>query len=157
MNVLTSSTFALGKVVDGIQEVVETHVDILGGQHVYPYRAAVGSDFTAFMNNRAAALQEMLPRREFDLAMQTPARPVLRFQTAAEFATRIRQAYKGALTIDCMQIAYWIVERLNAGDVTDLQLQNAFGLTANQYNTLKTTILIPQHDHWVAVLGAVGQ
>ena len=46
---------------------------------------------------------------------------------------------------------------MNAGDVTDTQLRNAFGLTVTQWNNIKTAKLIPMHDAWAAVRAAVGE
>ena len=62
----------------------------------------------------------------------------LNHQTAAQFAARLREWWRNSTREECARIAWWIIERINAGDVTDAQLRNAFGLTVAQYNTLKT-------------------
>ena len=35
-------------------------------------------------------------------------------------------------------MATWILNRIDAGDFTDTQVRNAFGLTLGQYTTIKT-------------------
>jgi hypothetical protein len=62
----------------------------------------------------------------------------LQYQTAAEFADRLRLRYLKSSRIECARIAKWILDHIDAGDFTDTQVRNAFGLTVGQYNTLKT-------------------
>lgn len=62
----------------------------------------------------------------------------LRFQTAAQFAARLRERYRSASREEAARIATWILNRIDAGDITDVQVRNAFGLTVTQYNALKT-------------------
>ena len=81
----------------------------------------------------------------------------LSHQTAAQFAARLRERWRSSTREECARIAWWVIERLNAGDVTDTQLRNAFGLTVQQWNNLKTAKLIPMHDAWAAVRAAVGE
>lgn len=81
----------------------------------------------------------------------------LNHQTPTQFAARLRERWRNSSREECCRIAWWIIERLNAGDVTDTQLRNAFGLTVTQWNNLKTNKLIPMHDAWAAVLVAEGE
>lgn len=81
---------------------------------------------------------------------------VLRHQTAAEFVARFRARFRTAQREECMRMAWWLIERINAGDVTDLQVRNAFGLTVTQYNNLKTR-LTNMHTAWTAVRNAAGE
>jgi len=62
----------------------------------------------------------------------------LKYQTAAQFADRLRARYLKAKREECARIAKWILDHIDAGDFTDTQVRTAFGLTTNQYNTLKT-------------------
>lgn len=80
----------------------------------------------------------------------------LNHQTAAQLAARLRAEYLGATRARSCQLAYWLIERINAGDFTDTQARNAFGLTTTQWTNLKSTRLTPQHDAWAAVLAATG-
>lgn len=80
----------------------------------------------------------------------------LKHQTAAQFAARFRAQWKGSTREQCCRMAYWLIERINAGDFTDAQVRNAFGLTSAQYTTLKSK-MTAMHDHWAAVRAAVGE
>lgn len=81
----------------------------------------------------------------------------LHHQTAAQFVARLRERYRGASREELARLAWWIIERVNAGDITDLQVRNAFGLTSAQYTTFKSNKLIPAHDAWALVLAAQGE
>ena len=80
----------------------------------------------------------------------------LKHQTAAEFAARFRERYKGASKQEAARLAYWLIERINAGDFTDAQVRNAFGFTTTQYTAAKARFQA-LHDHWAAVLAAQGE
>lgn len=62
----------------------------------------------------------------------------LKHQTAAEFIARFREAYRSADKERLARLAKWLLERIAAGDITDTQARNAFGLTLAQWNTKKT-------------------
>lgn len=62
----------------------------------------------------------------------------LRFQTATQFAARLRERYRSASREEAARIATWILNHIDAGDITDAQVRAAFGLTVTQYNALKT-------------------
>ncbi len=81
---------------------------------------------------------------------------ILNQQTAAQFATRLREAYKASNKEGCARIATWIINRITIGDVTDTQVRNAFGLTVNQYTTLKTKMQTLK-TNWEAVQSAQGE
>lgn len=80
----------------------------------------------------------------------------LRYQTATQFATRLRERYRNASREECARIATWILGKIEAGDVTDTQVRNAFGLTVAQYNTLKTK-MTNLRANWLAVQAAAGE
>jgi hypothetical protein len=109
------------------------------------------------MNARAPQIAEQIAAQEFTDATAVDAKPALRYNTVAQFVTRFRNAYLGTSQQVTCALAWWLIQRINAGDVTDAQVQTAFGLTSGQYTTLKTNFLTPQHDHWAAVLTAQGQ
>ena len=62
----------------------------------------------------------------------------LKYQTAAQFAARLRERYRYASREEAARIATWILNKIDAGDLTDVQVRNAFGLTLTQYNAMKT-------------------
>lgn len=63
---------------------------------------------------------------------------VLKHQTRAQFITRVRQAYRDGDRDMLLRIARFLLNRIQAGDVTDAELRAAFGLTTTQWNNLKT-------------------
>lgn len=81
----------------------------------------------------------------------------LRHQTAAQFAARLRERFRDAQREECARIAHWIMRRIVVGDVTENQVRNAFGLTVQQWNTLKTNKLEPLRDAWAAIKEAQGK
>ena len=59
-------------------------------------------------------------------------------QTPQEFVQRFRDAFREGNRDRLAKLATWLLNRIAAGDVTDTQVRNAFGLTVTQWNTLKT-------------------
>jgi plasmid maintenance system antidote protein VapI len=80
----------------------------------------------------------------------------LNHQTAAEFAARLRTRYLNAEKVECARIAKWVLDHIDAGDFTALQVRNAFGLTAGQWTTLQTK-LTNLRTAYNAVLAAKGE
>jgi len=81
---------------------------------------------------------------------------ILKHQTAEAFIARVRQAYRDGNSDQLVKIARFLIARVQAGDVTDAQLRNAFGLNTTQWNALKTKMqnLITADN---AVKSAVGE
>jgi hypothetical protein len=63
---------------------------------------------------------------------------LLKHQTAAEFVARFREAYRNSDRERLVQLARFVLARIAAGDITDAQCRNAFGLNATQWTALKT-------------------
>ena len=80
----------------------------------------------------------------------------LNHQTAAQFAARLRARYKAASKVEACRLAAWILDHIDAGDFTELQVRNAFGLTAGQWTTLKAK-LTTQRTNYQAVQAVVGE
>ena len=64
----------------------------------------------------------------------------LSYQTAAQFVARLREYYRNSKREEVARLAKWILDRIEAGDVTDTQVRNAFGMTTIQYTTFKTKL-----------------
>ena len=81
---------------------------------------------------------------------------ILKHQTTQAFITRVREAYRNGDTETLVKIARFLIARVQAGDLTDLQIRTAFGLTTTQWNNLKTRMqnLLTAH---ATVRGAVGE
>jgi hypothetical protein len=80
----------------------------------------------------------------------------LRHQTKAQFAARLRERYRNASREEAARIATWLLNSIEAGDFTDLQVRTAFGLTSGQWTTLKAK-LTTLRTNWLAVLAAAGE
>lgn len=80
----------------------------------------------------------------------------LRYQTAAQFAARLRERYRTATREEAARIATWVLDRIEAGDLTDAQVRNAFGLTTQQYTAMKAR-MSTLRDAYRAVQQAVGE
>lgn len=81
----------------------------------------------------------------------------LKYQTLGQFLVRLRPRYRQAERQDACRIAWRIIEWLNAGDITDAQMRQAWSMTAQEWNNLKTNRLIPQHDLYAAMRVAAGE
>ena len=77
-------------------------------------------------------------------------------QTPAQLAARFRAAYRDATQERAAKMAYWLIERILAGDFTDTQVRNAFGLAVTQYNAMKAR-MTTLHDQYAAVQTARGE
>jgi hypothetical protein len=81
---------------------------------------------------------------------------LLKHQTAAQFVARFREAYRNSERERCVQLAKFVIARIQAGDLTDTQVRNAFGLTTTQWNTLKTK-MNNRITAWNTLQAAVGE
>jgi hypothetical protein len=81
---------------------------------------------------------------------------ILKHQTAEAFIARVRAAYRDGDPERLVKIARFIIARIQAGDITDTQCRNAFGLNTTQWTALKTKMqnLITADN---AVKSAVGE
>ena len=70
---------------------------------------------------------------------------LLKHQTAAELVARFREAFRNSERERVVTLASNLLARIDAGDITDAQVRNAFDLTTPQYTTLKTKM-----QNWVA-------
>ena len=81
---------------------------------------------------------------------------LLKHQTASQFIARFREAYRNSDRERCIQLARFVISRIQAGDLTDTQVRNAFGLNTTQWNALKTKM-----QSWITaqntVRAAVGE
>ena len=81
---------------------------------------------------------------------------LLKHQTASQFIARFREAYRNSDRERCIQLARFVISRIQAGDLTDTQVRNAFGLNTTQWNALKTKM-----NNWITaentVRAAVGE
>jgi hypothetical protein len=148
--------------IDGRAYVTEIHTDHLGGVYTASYLAAVGTDYVAVRTQRAAALEVSLAESECRRVIQLNLTLTLNHQTQAQFAARfwarVRDARGNSEIVNWSRMIWWLIERINAGDITDAGARTTFNtafnrsLTAGQWTTFKTDRLIPIHDRYAAML-----
>lgn len=137
--------------------ITETHTLAVGDPVVIRYLAPAGFDLAAGLAGRVAQVNAALAQQESVANMDRDGAPTLNEMTGAQFADYLRAAYRSSSQRDTCRIAYWLLRRIAAGQITDARCQTAFGLTAAQWTTLKTNKLQPRSDAWTAELAAIGE
>ena len=81
---------------------------------------------------------------------------LLKHQSVEEFVARVREAWRIGERERLVAIAKFLISRVQTGDLTELQIRNAFGMTQAEWNTLKAKMqsLI---DADAVIQGAVGE
>ena len=150
---VTNSTVALDPVTqaDGSRWAAETHEAASGPVSFY-YLLPAGGDGTAIMQGRVASVNADLADREYERLVERDARPVLVENTAAQFAARLREDFREGRRERACYLAWWLLRRIAAGEITDAQCRTAFGLTVTQWNNTKTSTLTPRSDAYAAML-----
>jgi hypothetical protein len=159
---IVSSTCLVGHLQrDGRRYVIERHTDHLGAVHEREYLAPFGQtepERDALLAQSAIDIAGLLAIAEYLLRVSADGwEGPLEHQTAAQFADKLRFEYRESMRERVCYLAWWLLRRINEGSFTDAQVRNAFGMTTQQYGTFKTNKLEPFHDHWAAVLTAVGE
>lgn len=132
-----ASSFVVGHAqVDGRRYVVERHIDSAGKTHVVEYLADDGTDYTAVMLARGVGLEAALKDADVHDCIATD-RATSPYLTKTELGAFVRELYRTAEAETLVKIARWIRRRIAAGDFTETQVRNAFGLAQTQWNTLK--------------------
>ena len=62
---------------------------------------------------------------------------ILKHQTVEAFTARVREAYRDGDPERLVKIARFLIARVQAGDITETQIRNAFGMNQTQWNSLK--------------------
>lgn len=65
---------------------------------------------------------------------------LLKHQTVETFVARVRAAYRDGDSPTLVKVARFLIARVQAGDLTELQIRNAFGLNVTQWNALKAKL-----------------
>lgn len=122
---------------DGRRFVREVHSDVQGVYADLEYLADPLLDFDAIATARepvlVARLAEVDARETIDLQRQ----PAPRFQTLPDLLLKVRQRYLTSVGEETCRIARWIVDRLNDGSVTVVQMRTAWGgIPTNEWNAI---------------------
>ena len=113
-------------------------------------------DATATMNSIAPLVLQSKIDDECWKNVATDATPAFVYVTKSQFVAWLRNQYKYASGETVAMIATWLMNRIDAGDITDSECETAFGLTATQWNTVKTK-LTNYRTQWLSIQAAVGQ
>jgi len=148
---IVSSQFTLEAAQkDGRRFCTERHTDNLGVVHFAVYLSAVGADNNAIMLARVSGIDQALVDGDVQRILDIDAAPVLRYVTAAQLGSYVREQYRQRAGTELARVAKWIVNRINEGTWTATQVRNFFGLTQTQWNTLKTKM-----DNLISALNQV--
>lgn len=81
----------------------------------------------------------------------------LRHQTGAEFMQRFRRRFRQAEREEAARLAARLYDWFAAGDITQVQIRQAFGLdTTEKWTTFRDRIMALR-DHWGAIQSARGE
>ena len=141
---------------DGKRYVTVRYIDHAGGEIMFVRKLDANADYQALAAARVPDIEAQLADAEFRQAIETDGWKPLVHQTGVQFAARFRALYKDSSKSECAKLATWILARITAGDFTDAQVRNAFGLTAGQWTTLKAK-MTTLRDHYAAVEVAAGE
>lgn len=151
------STFVVGvPQKDGRCYVQEDHVDQFGVHWPYEYLADAGADFAGLLASHAATVAAMIQKLELNAMLQLGAPLTLQYVTKADLGDYFRARYKAASKEEACRLAKWLLDHIDAGDFTDVQVQNFFGLTAAQYTAMKARAS-NMRDAYNAMLAALGE
>lgn len=81
---------------------------------------------------------------------------LLKHQTVGDFTARLREAYRDSQGERTIQLARFIVARVDAGDLTDAELREAFGKTVAQWNSMKNKLRGLQNAR-AQLMSAIGE
>ena len=81
---------------------------------------------------------------------------VLKHATLAQLGAAFRERFKASEGVETARLAKWLLERIQDGTFTETQVRTFFGLTALQWNTLKSK-LGTLRDKYADVLAARGE
>jgi hypothetical protein len=142
---------------DGRRYIRERHTDHTGEFWFRAYLASVGEDLNAALATYATVLVEALRVAEIQrnvigiLADGRLAIITLVHSTAAQNFAALREAYRNATRVEAVFIGDFL------GSLTDAQLQTAFGLSAAQVTTLRTSKLTPATNAATTIRATTGQ
>jgi hypothetical protein len=144
--------------VDGRRYVIERHTDHVGVVHVAEYladAAQTAEQRDAILAARAMQIDAQLKADEVAACLANDRLTTV-YITKADLAAFVRELYRNGAGEQIVRIARWIRRRIAAGDFTETQVRNAFGLTVTQWNTLKAK-LQAMDDALATVETAVGE
>jgi hypothetical protein len=155
--VIVSSVIAEdARQIDGRRSIAELHTDHLGLAYEFRYLVAAATNAATLMAARVAVINADLTTREIAAnltavaTLGAQASPVFNYSTVAQNVTALRAAYASATQSQAIFTGEYL------GSLTDTQLQNAFGLTAAQVTSLRSSKLTPAANAAATIRAAAG-
>ena len=81
---------------------------------------------------------------------------LLKHQTVGDFIARLREAYRDSQGERTVKLARFVIARVDAGDLTDAELREAFGRTNAQWNSMKSKLRGLQNAR-AQLMSAIGE
>lgn len=120
----------------GRRWIDEVFFDARGNFYENRYLIADGSDYNAISAAKEPDLIRQFANSEALNDVEGNFKPTGRFQTVPEELLKIKERYSKSNGIETCRIARWVVNRLNDGSVTVVQMRTAFGVTPAQWNSI---------------------
>src|SRR3990167_11431930 len=121
---------------DGRRFVIEAHSDAAGEFARIQYLAEDSADTNAIATARHTSLLASNAEQEARNTVDQGLQPNPRFQTIEELLLKVRARYLSSVGEETCRIARWVVDRLDDGSVSVVQMRAAFGVSAAQWNAI---------------------
>jgi len=143
---ILSSNLTLGVTQrDGRVEVIETHTDQLGVKYRFVYLSAdSNATRTNILIARVPILELDLRVKEIDRTISEALPSTQNYSTKQQLLNEFRERYRVAVGVESGRLAKWLLDRQDAGEWTDVQLANAFSVSAATWTTIKARMVILQ-------------
>lgn len=155
---IASHTIEVGAVqANGLLAIVERYVRGDGSSVTFVTSVPQATDLNAWATARIATINASDQAAEVTKnitaveADGSIAAPTFVYSTPAQNAAALRAAYQFATRTQAIMIGDFL------NSLTDVQLENAFGLTAGQVATLRTNKLAPAATAAATIRAAAGQ
>lgn len=125
---------------DNRRYITETHSDAFGVYANIRYLSSPNpttEQLNATATQREPELIQQNANNEAREDVDNNKQPTARFQTISEELEKIRERYEKSKGAETCRIARWIVDRLDDGSVTVVQMRLAFGgISTAQWNAI---------------------
>jgi hypothetical protein len=142
---------------DGTYNVRELHTDSYGLTYTFDYILDAKTNANTHLSNDAAGLLVSLPLQEISanlnsvVTLGAGAVVTFNYSTVPQNVAALRTAFAQATQTQVIFMGAYL------STLTNLQLENAFGFTANQVTTLRANYLTPYAADATAILSATGE
>lgn len=141
---------------DGRRYITEEFSDAVGVYFENTYLAPDGQDHLATSQSKEADLIRQFSNSEALQDVEGKSRPTARFQSIDEELLKVRERYLKSTGMETCRIARWVVDRLNDGSVTVVQMRTAFSVSPAQWNSINGR-MDTFANSLTSVEGAVGE